>query len=167
MENPFRGVTPNKTGISSIKSNKVKLIATTPLLSIRLKTLILLQSKDILPIFGLTQEELNEYKDNFFNIDSILTMGRPYILAYLESTQQKDLLKYYLGGESYAKAKLGLADSINQGEIYSKIIDDALVRSLDSSDIDTKLKCIKAIKVTGNTETVVDKLSEILKDQDI
>lgn len=167
MESPYKHICKNRTNIDSIKSDRIKFIATSPSLNFRIKLFILLQSPDIESLFGITKEELQEYKSNFFNIDPLVSSGKIYVIDYLETTRQKDLLDMYLKGEEYCRAKLGLSDKINKETVYGKIIDKTLIESLDSNDTDLKLRTIRSIKIEPKIETAIDKLSELYKDVDL
>lgn len=167
METPYKKICKNRTNINSIKSEQIKFIVTSPSLNFRLKLFILLQVPDIETLFAISSDELNEYKSNFFDVDALLSSGKIYIIDYLESTHQRDLLDMYLKGEEYCMAKLGLSNKIDRDAIYGKIIDKTLIESYDSNDTDLKLRTIRSIKIEPKVETAIDKLAELYKDVDL
>lgn len=160
-------VCPNNNDYSKIKSTKVIQIAKSESLRFQIKVLLLVRSKDILKIFNITDEELKEFKENFFNIDFIIDSGKPFVIEYLNRTDQSKLLEYFLYGEEYSKYKLGLNNNIDHGKIYNILVADTLTRCLETEDIDLRLRCIKTINIKIKEETIIDKLSKRLEGLDL
>lgn len=156
-------VCPNTSGNGV--SPKVKKIAES--LRFKMKACILTQPNKVCEIFNITKKELKEFKDNFFNIDSIVEMGKPFLVGYLEETNQKSLLQYYLNGADYTNYKLGLSSVKSNDQLYSNLTVDTLTACLDTEDIDLKIKALRTIKVENESENILDKLGQKLKEQGI
>lgn len=147
-------ICPSQDDISKIKSPTIKLIASNKGLRNKLKLCILLAMGDILDIFKITEEELKEFKDNFFRAD--LFPSQVYIVNYLESTGQSELLTAFLEGPIVARATLGIPFE-NPSNVLKYSI---LHKALKSNSLDLQMKCFRLFpEVTRE----VDKLDKYLE----
>jgi len=152
---------------------RLKCILSSSRLRKKFEALLLLNCPTISDIFGLPSEDIKEYKIKYFNIDELLSLGRPYIIDYLESTGQRDILDYYLNGEEYTKAKLGLSPTLDgptKSSLMDSLLSGTIMKSLKEEDLSIRLKCIKILSKEIKPpaeESVLDKLQEILKDEDV
>jgi len=163
----------NIFNIDHIKSERIKYIIKSPNLRRKLEALILLESKDILTLFCITKEELQEYKYNMFDVDFLIELGRPYILDYLEQTRQSDILRYFVKGEAYTKARLGLAKELNSEEssiLFNQLINSTLLDCMDEKDVTIRLKGLRVFnkQITPPPKfSVMEQLAEIMKEEDL
>lgn len=161
-----------RKAVLDIANPKLRYIVQSSLLRRKFETLLLLECKDIGTIFSLSEDEIKEYKENFFDIDPLSKMGRLYILDYLERSGDKEMLKCYLRGEEYTKAKFGISGDISneaQGTLFRGLVNSTLFDSLDQP-IMTKLACIKTLRneiSPEKKESEIDKLSKILENIDL
>lgn len=130
-------ICPSQDDISKIKSDKVKLIVSNKGLRNKLKLCILLALDNILDIFKITDEELIEFKDNFFRAH--LFPSRIYIVNYLETTGQTELLTAFLEGPIVAQATLGLSID-NPSNVLKYSI---LYKAIKSNSLDMQMKCFR------------------------
>lgn len=157
--------------LAETSSERLKLILESPNLRHKFEALLLLEYPDIGNLFGLSEEEVQEYQNKFFKASYLIGLGRPFILDFLERTRQDKTLEMYLGGVDYTLARFGYSGKIDQEgklSLKDRLVGSILLGGVSSPDIDTKIKCLKAIddKIVTKEETspIVEKIIDLFKD---
>ena len=147
-------ICPNLYNINAIKSKKIQKIAVSMGLRNKLKLFLLFNSKNIENYFNLSSEEVQEFKENFFNIDDLVKNGKLYIIEYLNETDQKELLSYYLEGEDFCKVKFGLID--DEATLQKVLRTKTIKEALNSTNLEEKIKCIRSVpeKIVESDEII-------------
>lgn len=146
--------------IEALKSEKLKMIINNPLMYKELRALIFMKSLSYKEIFSLSDEEIKEFK-TVYNPDKLIDMGHRYIIDYITSQGEFDLLDMYLGGEAKLKAEHSLQFEISTEDVNK--INDCLAKNILASafkepDLKVKIKASEFIQDKYATSKVVDDL---------
>lgn len=169
---------PNKYIIEETNDKKLRHIASRDSLRVKMEALLLLEcEEDIKEFFKITDKQLKEYKRIYFDVEALKEAGEAFVLEYLETQNDPDVLKYYLFGESYAKGKFGMIKNLSDEEkrdLISKAFSTVIIDTLDEKPkaVQNVKNIEKLVKALGNREedpeeSDIDNVLDVLKNKGI
>lgn len=132
-------------------------------LEFKLKVFLLYKDRELIKeIFGLTDEEINKFIKEKFDI---LDKNEIYLVDYLENNEP-ELYNFYIKGIDYCKVKFGISN-VNKENLFTTLVTNTLVDSLDTTDLKLRLSTIKTLDMKPVKQSVMEKIAKLFEGKEI
>lgn len=158
--------------LNSITSEHLQFIILHQDLRLSLEALLLLNETDIIKSsFKLSDTDIQEYTNNIFKVNKLVSLGKIFILSYLKETKQYILLDYVYKGTTYILARMGQIDILSpkqEKDIIAKIRNQTELEALDTDDYNLKIKTVTSFSKyleEKDDDQPLDKIIKMFKEK--